>query len=429
MVNRKVFHFAGSRGFVDLKTELLAGVVSYFTIVYIIVVNALILSEAGIPLEAGMIATILASFLGCLIMGLWANTPIIVVPGMGVNALFTYTIVQTMGLTWQEALAAVFISGIIFMIAAFTPLSTHLIKAIPHNLKDAITVGVGLFLTLIGLEKGGIVVKGANSIISLGDFSDPFVLSTLFTLLLALILFIRNIPANFFISILGGTVIAWLFGEIKVSNQHQSHLSIEEYLHVFGALSFDGIISISFWMATFSIVMVLLFENIGLIHTHVKALNEPEKFNRSFQANAISTIFCGLVGTSPTVSTVETAAGIATGGKTGVTALTTGILFLLSFFMIPLIKLVPGSAIAPILIIIGALMLQNIKTIDLDDISEWIPAFLIITIIPFTYSIVDGIGFGFIVYPILKVIVGKGKEVSLTLYIIALLFLVNFIPH
>lgn len=374
-----------------VKREVMAGAIGFFTIVYIIAVNSLILSEAGIPLEAAIFATIITSVVGCLIMGFWANVPILLVPGMGINALFSYTMVQSMGLSWQEALAVVFISGLIFVFVAFSRFAQTLSESIPHSLKEAITVGLGLFLMLIGLEKGGIVEKGTNSIIALGELGDPQVLATILTFLLAIILFMRNVPGNFLITVVAGTLIAWAFGLIDVQKTDEKSFALTDYMEIFGAMSFDNLLSVTFWIAVFSLTMVLVFENIGLVHGHVGFINRPEQFKRAFQANSVSALLSGIFGTSPTVATVESAASMAAGGRTGLTAVTTGMLFVLSAFFIPVIKLIPNSAIAPILIIIGGLMLQNIRNLDLKDMSESFPAIFIIAMIPFTYSIADGI--------------------------------------
>ncbi|CAM3055702.1 NCS2 family permease [Paenibacillus sediminis] len=412
-----------------VRKELLAGAISYFTIVYIVAINSTILADAGIPVEAGIIATILASFAGCLIMGFGANVPILLVPGMGINALFAYTLVHSMGLTWQEALAAVAVSGVLFAIVAFTSLSDMLIRAIPNSLKEAITVGIGLFLTFIGLQKGGIVVASERTFVTLGDIGSPEVLLTLATLLITLLLFIRNVPGGFLISVLLGTLLAGIFGQLHADNAGVSHFSIASYTHVFGHLSFGNMTSVTFWIAGFSMALVMVFESIGLIHGHLQMANQPAKFSRAMRASSISVITSGLFGTSPTVPAVESAAGITAGGKTGLTVVTTGILFLASLMFIPWIKLIPGSAIAPILIIIGGLMIQSVKNIDLQDFSEGFPAFLVIALIPLTYSIVDGMAFGFIVYPFMKIVLGRAKEVSIPLYCIAALFLMNFILH
>lgn len=411
------------------RKELLAGAVSFFTIVYIIAVNASILEDAGIPLEAGIIATALTSFVGCLLMGLWADAPIILVPGMGINALFTYTIVHNMGLTWQEALAAVSISGLLFALVAFTPLARSISLSIPDSLKEATTVGIGLFLTFIGLQKGGIVIASEKTFVALGHFANPQTMLTLVTLIIALVLFVRNVPGNFLITIAAGTLLALGFGQASPVEAAGDSVSLQAYLDVFGALSFAGMAKAPFWVASFTIALVIVFENIGMIHSHLRMTGEPQKFSRSLQANAVSVITSGIFGTSPTVSTVESAAGISAGGRSGLTAITTGVLFLAAMFAIPVIKLIPDSAIAPVLMIVGGLMISGIQRIGFAEFSEWFPAFLIIALIPLTYSIVDGMAFGFIGYVILKLAQGKAKEVSVPLYLTAGLFLINFVFH
>lgn len=412
-----------------VKREITAGLVGFFTVVYIIAVNSLILSEAGMPLEAAIVATIAASVFGCLLMGFWGNVPILLVPGMGINALFSYTMVQSMGLSWQEALAVVFVSGVIFVAVAFTRFAKILSAAVPHSLKEAITVGLGLFLMLIGLEKGGIVERGTSSILALGSLAEAQVLATVLTFLIAIVLFIRNVPGNFLITIVVGTAIASFFGLIDFGSMNESSINAAEAFAVFGALSFGNILSMTFWVAVFSLTMVLVFENIGLVHGQVAFIERPEKFGRAFQATSVSAMTSGIFGTSPTVATVESAAGMTAGGRTGLTTITAGLLFLVASFFIPVIKLIPDSAIAPILIIIGGLMLQNIKNLDMKDMTESFPALLIVALIPFTYSIADGIAIGFILYPILKIATGRSREVTPILYVIAGLFLANFVFH
>lgn len=412
-----------------IKREMTAGLIGFFTVVYIIAVNSLILSESGMPIEYAIIGTIAASVIGALLMGFWGNAPILLIPGMGINALFSYTLVQSMGLSWQEALAVVFVSGVIFVFVAFTRFSKMLSEAVPNSLKEAITVGLGLFLMLLGLEKGGLVAPGDSAILSLGSLSDPLVLSTVVTFLLAIILFIRNVPGNFLITIVLGTVIAYFFGMIDLSQLSEPGVNTAEAFAVFGAMSFGNFLSTTFWVAVFSLTMVLVFENIGLVHGQVNFIGRPEKYSRAFQATSVSTMASGFLGTSPTVASVESAAAMAAGGRTGLTSLTAGFLFMGAAFFIPLIKIIPDSAIAPILIIIGGLMLQNIKNLDMKDMSETFPALLIIALIPFTYSIADGIAIGFILYPVLKVAIGKWREVSPALYVIACLFFVNYVFH
>ena len=259
------------------------------------------------PLEAAIIATIAASVFGCLLMGFWGNAPILLVPGMGINALFSYTMVQSMGLSWQEALAVVFVSGLIFVVIAFTRFSSMLSVAVPHSLKEAITVGLGLFLMLIGLEKGGIIEKGSSSILALGSFGEPQVLATILTFLVAIILFIRNVPGNFLITIVVGTIIASLFGLIDVSQASTSTLSSADAFSVLGALSFESVLSMTFWVAVFSLTMVIVFENIGLVHGQVTFINRPDRFKKAFQATSISAMTSGVFVTSPTVASAMAA--------------------------------------------------------------------------------------------------------------------------
>ncbi|GAA4720341.1 NCS2 family permease [Brevibacillus fulvus] len=407
-----------------VNKELLAGLTSYFTSVYVIVVNAIILADAGIPLEAGITATALTAFVGCLLMAFWAKAPVILVPGMGINAFFTYTVVRTMGLSWQEALAAVFLSGLIFCLIAFTKLAQLLSQAIPASLKEAISVGIGLFLIFIGLQKGGIIVNNESTFVALGDLGSLPVLVTVIGLVLNIVLHVKNIKGSFLIGIVTSSLIAWLFGLIDLSGMQWEGISFTEYSTVVGSLSFADLGQFGFWMATFSFTMVIVFENMGLLHS---LLEDKQKFSRAYQANAISVMGAGLLGSSPTVSAVESAAGIAAGGKTGTTAITTGLLFLLTLFFIPVIKMIPDQAVAPVLIIIGGLMVQNIRHLPLQDFSQAFPAILIIALIPLTYSIVDGIGFGFIAYVLIQFARRKVRELPLTLIFISALFLLNFI--
>ncbi|WP_310229077.1 NCS2 family permease [Brevibacillus nitrificans] len=408
-----------------IRRELMAGFISFVTIVYIVAVNASILQDAGIPMEAGILATVFTAFAGALLMAFWANAPIILVPGMGINALFTYTLCHTMGLSWQEALAAVFVSGILFAVIAFTRAATVLSRAIPASLKEAITVGIGLFLTFIGLQKGGLIVTNPSTFVALGELSSPHVIVTLATLVITLILFVRNVPGNFLIGIAAGTGLGFLFGIVTPGGG--SSFSFAEYANVFSGFSFGGIWTLPFWIATFSLAMVIVFENIGLIHGHTAMAGQPQKFRRALQANAVSAALSGMLGSSPTVATVESAAGIAAGGRTGLTSFVTGTLLLGSLGLIPVVKMIPDGAIAPVLIIIGALMLQNVQNINLKDFSEGFPAFLIIAIIPLSYSIVDGIAFGFVAYPLLKLALGKRREVPALMYVISGLFLLNLV--
>ncbi|MBU5227559.1 NCS2 family permease [Clostridium senegalense] len=415
---------------VSFKGELTAGVTSFFAAVYIIIVNASILSDTGMPLEGLIIATALSSLIGTLLVAFISNAPLLIMPGMGINALFTYTIVKSMGLSFNEALGAVVISGIIFSIIAFTKLSTIIADAIPQSLKEAISVGIGLFITFIGLQKSGLIVGNETTLIALGDLTSPSVLAFLIIFVLTLYLFSRDVPGGFLISIIVGTLICIGFRIVDLSGLSFTGIDLGSYKQIFFNMSFAKISDSSFWIAVFSLTLVLVFENIGLLHGQINGMLKADyKFKPALKATSISTIVCGIFGTSPSVSTVEGAAGIAAGGKTGLSSVIAGLLFLLSLLFIPFIKIIPDAAISPILIIIGALMMKNIENINFNNFTEGLPAFLIIALIPLTYSIVDGIAFGFITYPLMKLFKKEYKDVSMPMYIIALAFLAYFILH
>lgn len=414
----------------NFKTELVAGLTSFFAAVYIIVVNASILSDGGKSQEPLIIATVLASFVGCLLVSFMSNTPLVIMPGMGINALFTYTIVLSMGLSFNQALASVVMAGILFLIVAITPLSKILDTSIPNSLKESITIGIGLFITFLGFQKGGLIISDPSTMVKIGSLSDPRVIFFIAMFLLTVILFAKNIPGGFLISIVVGTIAAILLNLVDTTGLKFSLPNFNEYKGILFNIDLSAFFTIPFWISTFSLTLVLIFENIGLLHGQINGLlKAPEKQSKALNAIAISTIACGLFGTSPSVSTVEGAAGIAAGGKTGLTSLISGLLLLISLLFIPFINLIPNEVIAPILIIIGSLMIKGIVNIDFNDISEAIPSFLIIVLIPLTFSIVDGIAFGFISYTIMKLITKKKDQLSIVMYIISFVFIVYFILH
>lgn len=413
---------------VTFKGELLAALTSFFAAIYIIVVNASILSDAHIALEPLIISTVFASFTGCMIAAFVSNAPLIVMPGMGINALVTYTIVNTLGLTFYEALAAIFVSGILFAAIALTPLSKILMDAIPHTLKEAITVGIGLFIAFLGLQKSGLVVADGSTLVTIGKINSPEVLLFLFIMIITLVLFLKNVRGSFLISIILGTVLAIVLGLVDVSSLSFTLPDFNSYKEIFFNMSFSAIGSINFWIGTFSLTLILVFENIGILYaqTH-QLLSAPEKASKSLAAVSFATIGCALLGCSPPVSTVEGNAGMTDGGRTGLTSVICGILFLASLFFIPFISIIPNIAIAPILIILGCLMAQNLKNMKFEDLSDFFPCFVTIIIIPLTYSIIDGIALGFILYPICKICTKKQKEISVPMYVTALIFLLYFI--
>ncbi|MBZ3776512.1 NCS2 family permease [Lentilactobacillus otakiensis] len=407
-----------------VKRELIAGITGFFAISYIIIVNPMILKDAGIPTDLSVFATIISSFIGCLIMGFWANAPVILTPGMGVNAFFTYTVVVAMGLSWQEALAISIVSSIIYVLIAFTKLSEILAKGIPETLKAGITAGIGLFLVEIGLEKAQLIKQGTNSILALGDLTKPATLLALFGLLLTLFLFVRNITGGFFIGILVTSVVGILFGIKDQVSPSVGIGDIGRYSSIVAKGNFSNALTIPFILAVFSMTMILVFESMGLLEG---IMPNPKKFKKAFQASSVTSFLSGILGTSPTVAAAESASAIESGGRTGLTSIVAGIMFAISLFFIPLLAFVPQAAIAPVIIITGALMMNQLSRINMFDFSDWFPAFLIVVLIPFTSSISTGLAFGFVVYPILKIAAGRQKELTVATYVLGFLFLCDLV--
>ncbi|WP_341778659.1 NCS2 family permease [Levilactobacillus sp. HBUAS70063] len=408
-----------------VRNELIAGVTGFFAISYIIIVNPLILKDAGIPTDLSVFATIFSSVIGCLVMAFWANAPIILTPGMGVNAFFTYTIVVNMGLSWQEALGIAAVASFIYMLIAFTKVSTILSEAIPESLKSGITAGIGLFLVEIGLEKAGLIVAGkTSSLVVLGDLTKPTPLLALFGLVLSLILYIRKVKGNFFIAIIATSLVAFFFG-VKDSDTPSVDLArLGQYHEIVFKNDFSHWLSTPFILAAFSMTMILVFESMGLLQG---LLPNQKKFKKTFEGSSVTTFLSSFLGTSPTVAAAESASGIETGGRTGIMALVAAVLFALSLVFVPLLAYVPSAAIAPVIIITGALMMAAIGNIKMADFSEWFPAFLIIVLIPFTNSISTGLAFGFVCYPIMKLTLGKAKDMTWPVYLLGVLFLLDLV--
>ena len=404
--------------------EISAGLIGYLTTVYIVVVNSAILADAGLDMEFGMIATILASTLGCLLMGFWAKLPLIIIPGMGVNALFTYSIVQQYDYSYGEGLGVVVIASLVFVITAFTPIGSYLSRSIPTTLKHGITIGLGLFLILIGLENAQLIVSGDHSIISLGDLSSPFVIVSLVTLLIGVLLFVKNVPANFLITMIVGTMLTFVFG---LSEQEPITISLSSITDGWVAPEFHHIGQITFWAAVLPLALVLIFETIGILQGQVDMLEKPERYKVGSKSSSIAALFSGFFGTSPTIPAAENAAVIAAKGRTGLASVVAGVLFLSTILLIPYISMIPANAISPILIIVGVLMMQNIKHINVNDLTEAFPMFLFMFMIPFTYSIADGMAFGFIAYPLIKYFTGNKEATTPILWVIAGLFVLEFI--
>ena len=409
----RVFHIR-ERGS-TVKTELLAGLTTFMTMAYVIFVNPSVLAEAGIPMEAAIAATVYASIFGTLLMGLWVNFPVAMAPAMGVNVFFTYYVCKTLGLHWSVALGTVFLSGVIFLLLTITRLREKLIDSIPLNLKLAIVVGIGTFIALIGLKNGGIVVDHPNTLVTLGSLSNPEPLLCCFGLLLTVSLMIRGVQGAMILGVLATTALAMITGVAPLPKGLHSFVSLDlpSMGEVFMGLDIIGAMHYSVLSVVVTFTIVSLFDNMGtLIGLSKKAgfMREDghiDNLGKALTADSLGTVASSLVGTSTIACYVESASGISQGGRTGLTAVTVAALFALSLLFAPLIGLIPACATAPALIIVGSLMMADVVHINFSDLTEGFPAFLTIVMMPFTYSIANGIGFAFVSYPLVKLLTGK----------------------
>ena len=414
----------------SFKREVLAGLATFLTMAYIMVVNPAILSETGMDFDSVFVATILASFVACMLMGILANWPVALAPGMGLNAFFTYAVVFGMGFTWQQALAAVFCSGILFLLISISPLRAYLINAIPRSLKFGIGAGIGLFLAIIGLKNAGIVVDNPATLVGLGDLKSAPVLLALLTFTLMIALDKLKIPGAIVISILSTTVLGFIFG---VAQFQGFASSIPSMSPTFMQLDFSSIGSSLFLIVIFTILFVDFFETAGTL-TSVANLSgkvdkdgNVENIQKAVFSDSIATIVGSIFGTSNTTSYIESGAGIKEGGKTGLVAVSVGIFFLLCLFLAPLAKSIPAYATGAALVFIATFFCKNLVNIDWDDISEYSPALLAAFIMPLTYSISNGIALAFIVYVVAKLISGKMSDLNPAVLIIAGASLLHFL--
>ena len=418
----------------NVKTEIIAGITTFMTMAYILVVNVNILGETGMDRGAVFTATAISAFIGCLAMGILANYPIALAPGMGLNAFFAYTVVLGMGHTWQFALCAVLIEGIIFIILTATNVREKIINCIPPVLKHAVTAGIGLFIAFIGLSNAGLVVNG-STILALGNVKDPLVILTIVGIIISGILIAKNVKGAFLISMLCISAIGMLLGLVDAPYAVISHdiPSIKPLFLQALTVPTNDIFSLQMLVIVITFLFVDLFDTVGClvgVASKGNLLDEDGKLPRvkgALFADAIATTSGALLGTSTVTSYVESTAGIGEGGKTGLTAITTGVLFLLSLLFAPLFTSIPTQATSPVLIIVGVMMASSLKEIDFNDFTNAIPAFLTVVMMPFAYSIADGIIFGIISFTILKLSTGKKKEVNMYLIVLSILFMLKFI--
>ena len=423
--------FGVSKAGSSIRTELLAGLATFLTMAYITVVNPSILSTEGTGMEFGAVftATIIAAVVGTLIMGLWANWPVALAPGMGLNAYFTYTVIFADGYSYQQALTAVFVAGVVFIILSVSPARKYIINSIPKSMKLGIGAGIGLFLAIIGLKNAGIVIANEATLVGLGDVASlPVLLAGLGFIIMAVLSY-RKIPGSIIIGILVISIIAWIIGETELQGVAGS---VNNPSHAF-QLDFSVIATAGFIGVAFAFLFVDFLDTAGTLTSianltgRVGEDGEVEDIDRTLLADSSATVVGALAGTSNTTSYIESGAGIKEGGRTGLTAVTVAVLFAACLFFAPLAQSVPVFATAPALIFIATYFLRNIKDIDWDDVSEYVPAALAAIIMPLTFSIAYGIAIGFVSYVLIKALSGKGRSLnyaSIGLAVVSALFFV-----
>ena len=415
---------------VTIKQEIIAGLTTFITMAYIIFVNPQMMAASGMDIGASFVGTCIAASIACIAMGVYANWPVGLAPGMGLNAFFTYTVVGEMGYSWEVALGAVFLAGILFFVMSVTPLRQWMLESIPFNLRIAMGAGVGLFIGIIGLKSGGIITSNEATLLSMGDLTKPETILAMFSFLVIAVLSIRKIPGAIVIGIFLVTSVALALNLIKFNGIVSSPPSLMPVL-----LKLD--ISQAFDLAMISIIMSFLFVNLfDTAGTLVGVANQAKLINadgdidnldRALKADSGSSAVGSLFGCSPVTSYVESSAGIEAGGRTGLTAVTVGMLFLLAIFFAPLASMIPAYATSGALIYVAILMLSSMEKLNWTDLSDLLPALVIIVMMPLTFSIANGIALGFLSYVIIKIFSGQIKAISSGAWFLTIVFLSKFI--
>ncbi len=425
-----------------IRIEVLAGITSFLACMYIIVVNPAILKDAGMPFSAVLTATVLVCFFSSIAMGLYANNPIIVAPGMGINAFFTYTAVIGMGMSWQAALGTVFWSGVIIMLLSFSNIRVHILKAVPHSVRMGLASGIGLFIALIGLENSGFIIANKATLISKAPL-NAMTATFLIGLAVTIILVIKKVPASLILGIIFTTILAIpigrLWGDASAVNFGTPTLVTfngifaQPDFSLFMSMDFIGALKFSAIGVIFTFVFVDMFDSISTFMGIAEAGNlldkdgQPRNVKQSLIADGFSSVISGVFGTSAGTAYIESATGIREGGRTGLTAVVGGLLFLPCMFFSPLLSIIPAIATAPILIIVGALFMIPMTRLDWTDFEISFPAFIAMIMIPFTFSINEGIVFGLISYTIIKLVLRKYKELTPTLIILDIISIIFLI--
>lgn len=423
----------------SVKTEILAGVTTFLAMAYILGVNPAILGDAGMDMSAVFMATAISSGVACLIMGLLANYPVALAPGMGVNALFAYTICLGMGYSWQAALAAVFVSGIVFVLISVTGVRKMIIDAIPVQLKTAIGAGIGFFIAFVGFKNAGIIIASESTFVTIGSLADPAVLLAIFGILVTIFCVVRKVPAAVFVGLVITAILGIILGIFGLENMPAlpQNWGINFDFSAVGACfsGFGELFSnpMSAVVIIFSFLFVDFFDTAGTLVAVgnsiglVNRQGELENAEQALLADSLGTVFGAVMGTSTVTSFVESTSGVAVGGRTGLTACTTGILFLLSVFISPVIlSAITNAVTAPALIVVGVMMAQQLKGIDWDNMIYAIAAFITVISMILTYSISNGIAFGFIAYTVAMIAAGKAKDIHITVWVLMVIFVLYF---
>lgn len=426
---KKLFGFDPAK--TTVRTEIVAGVTTFLTMSYILAVNPTMFGELdGMPIGSVFTSTALAAIVGCLAMAFIGKLPFGLAPGMGLNAFFVYSVCMGMGYSWQFALTAVLIEGLIFIVLTLTNVREAIVDAIPMSLRNAIGAGIGLFIAFIGLKSAGVVVADGATLVALGDITSGSALLAFIGLIITGFLYARNVPG----AILLGIIITMLIGIPLGVTEFKGVVSVPESISpIFCQFEFDKIFSVDMLVVVFTFFFIDMFDTVGTlvgVCTKAKMLDEKGNIHRvkqAFMADSIATTVGAILGTSTTTTYVESAAGVAQGGRSGLTALVVGGCFVVALFFSPLFLSIPSAATAPALIIVGLLMMEQAKNIPFDDFSESIPAFVCMIMMPLTYSISNGILIGMITYVLMNMICGKFKKLSPAIYILAVLFILKYI--
>ena len=426
---KKLFGFDSTK--TTIRTEIVAGITTFLTMSYILAVNPTMFGELdGMPVGSVFTSTALAAIVGCLAMAFVGKLPFGLAPGMGLNAFFVYSVCLGMGYSWQFALTAVLIEGLIFIVLTLTNLREAIVNAIPMSLRNAIGAGIGLFIAFIGLKSAGVVVADGATLVALGDVTSGSALLAFIGLVITGFMYSRNVPG----AILLGIIITMVIGIPLGVTQFKGIVSAPESIApIFCQFEFDKIFSVDMLVVVFTFFFIDMFDTVGTlvgVCTKAKMMDENGNIYRvkqAFMADSIATTAGALLGTSTTTTYVESAAGVAQGGRSGLTALVVGGCFVIAMFFSPLFLSIPSAATAPALIIVGLLMAEQIKNVDFDDFSEAIPAFVCMLMMPLTYSISNGILIGMITYVLMNMICGKFKKLSPAMYILAVLFILKYI--